>query len=48
MVLVKNDERQKQKNVDKNIVLLDKIDWAKKNLMIRKINYCKLFDSKKR
>jgi len=35
MVLVKNEERQ-QKNVDKNIILLDKIDWAKK-LMIRKI-----------
>ena len=29
MVLVKNEERQ-QKNVDKNIILLDKIDWAKK------------------
>ena len=30
MVLVKKEERQ-QKNVDKNIILLDKIDWAKKN-----------------
>ena len=29
MVLVKNEKRQ-QKNVDKNIILLDKIDWAKK------------------
>ena len=29
MVLVKNEKRQ-QKNVDKNIVPLDKIDWAKK------------------
>ena len=29
MVLVKNEKRQ-QKNVDKNIILLDKIDWGKK------------------
>ena len=29
MVFVKNEEIQ-QKNVDKNIILLDKIDWANK------------------
>ena len=29
--------KTKQKNIDKNIVLLDKINWAK-NLMIRKNN----------
>ena len=30
MVLVKNEERQNKKMLTKNIVLLDKIDWAKK------------------